>query len=342
MAPQIRAMSDEIERGRRLPLAIFEAMKTAGIFGMAMPRSWGGPELDPLTQFRVIETLAMAEGSVGWCAMIGCDSGYMSAFIDQEVARAMYPDIQVATGAAATLTGKAVRVPGGYRVDGRFPFVSGCHHSAWIWVGCVVTEDGATRADADGVPETRQCFVKQSQCEILYNLVHHGVRGTGSNDILVRNGSVPEEHTFSFQDPGLIKRPGPPYAFPFMFAAKGPAGGFGIARHAINALIESAATKPARRYTVGDRPEPPRTVRDDVVRGGCPGTRRHAAHLRARVSFRRHGRLLGDPGQRRATVEGANRTLFHCQRLCDGDLCRSGATGLQGSRRICGLRERTA
>jgi hypothetical protein len=25
----------------------------------------------PLTQFRVIEALAMADGSVGWCAMIG-------------------------------------------------------------------------------------------------------------------------------------------------------------------------------------------------------------------------------------------------------------------------------
>ena len=49
LAPQIRAMSDEIERGRRLPPAISEAMKKVGIFGMAMPRSWGGPELDPLT-----------------------------------------------------------------------------------------------------------------------------------------------------------------------------------------------------------------------------------------------------------------------------------------------------
>lgn len=109
LAPEIRAAADEIERGRRLPPAISEAMKQAGIVSMAMPRSWGGPELDPLTQFRVIEALAMADGSVGWCAMIGCDSGYMSAFIDQDVARAMYPDIQVATGAAATLTGKATR-----------------------------------------------------------------------------------------------------------------------------------------------------------------------------------------------------------------------------------------
>jgi alkylation response protein AidB-like acyl-CoA dehydrogenase len=47
LAEQIRAASDEIERGRRLPPDIAAAMKDAGVFGMAMPRLWGGPELDP-------------------------------------------------------------------------------------------------------------------------------------------------------------------------------------------------------------------------------------------------------------------------------------------------------
>jgi alkylation response protein AidB-like acyl-CoA dehydrogenase len=65
LAEQIREAGDEIERGRRLPPGIAAAMKAAGVFGMAMPRVWGGPELDPLTQFRVIEALAMADGSVG-------------------------------------------------------------------------------------------------------------------------------------------------------------------------------------------------------------------------------------------------------------------------------------
>ena len=49
-------------------------MKEGGVFGMAMPGAWGGPELDPLTQIRVIGALAMADGSVGRRA-IRCDSG---------------------------------------------------------------------------------------------------------------------------------------------------------------------------------------------------------------------------------------------------------------------------
>jgi indole-3-acetate monooxygenase len=264
LAEQIRAASDDIEQGRRIPPAIAAAMKEAGVFGMAMPRAWGGPELDPLTQFRVIEALAMAEGSVGWCAMIGCDGGYVTAFLDQDVARTMYPDYRMATAAAATTTGKAMRVPGGYRVSGRFPFVSGCQHCEWVWLGCIVHENGVARVDGNGVPETRQCFLRLSQCEILDTWRTTGLRGTGSNDLVVRDEFVEEGQTFSFQNPHVVARSGPLYAFPFLFIAKASAPALGIARHAIDAAIESAAAKPARRYTIGERIELPKVQRDDV------------------------------------------------------------------------------
>jgi alkylation response protein AidB-like acyl-CoA dehydrogenase len=114
------------------------------------------------------------------------------------------------------------------------------------------------------VPETRQCFLPLSQCEILDTWYTTGLRGTGSNDLAVRDVFVPEEHTFSFQDPQLVKRSGPLYAFPFMFIAKAPAAALGIARHAIDAMTETAAKKPARRYTLGERVEAPRVLRDDV------------------------------------------------------------------------------
>ena len=264
LTPQIRAAGDQIELSRRLPPPIVEAMKAAGIFGMAVPRAWGGPELDPLMQFRVIEALGMADGSVGWCAMIGCDTGYVTAFLDQGVARAMYPDTLVATGAAATPTGRAIAEPGGYRVSGHFPFVSGCQHCEWLWAGCTVIEDGAARIDGNGVPATRQCFVHLSECEILDTWYTTGLRGTGSNDVVVRDQFVPAERTFSFQDPALVKRPGPLYAFPLMFLAKGTAPALGVARHAVDTVIAAAASKSARRYTVGDRIEMPKMLRDDV------------------------------------------------------------------------------
>jgi alkylation response protein AidB-like acyl-CoA dehydrogenase len=265
MAAKIDAAGDEIEQGRRLPQSIVDAMKDAGVFGMAMPVAWGGPELDPLTQFRVIEALAMANGSVGWCAMINCDGGYVTALLDQDVGRVMYSNILVGTAAAASPTGRATRVPGGYRVSGRFPFASGCQHCEWIWLGClVVHSDGVPSVDSNGVPETRQCMVQLSRCRILDTWYTTGLPGTGSNDILVEDTFVEAEHTFSFQDPALIKRPDQLYAIPFKFAAKASAPALGIARHAIHALIDIASGKPARRYTLGLHLEPPKMMRDDV------------------------------------------------------------------------------
>jgi alkylation response protein AidB-like acyl-CoA dehydrogenase len=79
LQPLIRAARDEIEQGRRLPLHIVDKMKQAGIFGMAMPHEWGGSELDPISQLRVVEALAAADASVGWCAMINCMGAYSTA-----------------------------------------------------------------------------------------------------------------------------------------------------------------------------------------------------------------------------------------------------------------------
>jgi alkylation response protein AidB-like acyl-CoA dehydrogenase len=264
MTPTINTIVDEIERERRLPQPVVREMERGGIFGMAMPRAWGGPELDPMTQFRVIEALAMVDGSVGWCAMINCDGGYVTAFLDQDVARAMYPDISVATAATVTPAGRAQRVPGGYRLSGRFPFTSGCHHCEWAWVGCTVIDEDRQLVTLDGVPQTRQCLVRISQCEILDTWYTTGLRGTGSNDLAVDGVFVEAERTFSFQDEGLIKRSGALYAFPYMYVAKASAPALGIARHVIDLLINTTSHRAARRYTIGQRVEPPKLIRDDV------------------------------------------------------------------------------
>ena len=83
-------------------------------------------------------------------------------------------------------------------------------------------------------------MVRLSQCEILDTWYTTGLRGTGSNDLLAKDVFVGADHTFSFQDKELIKRPGPLYAFPFMFAAKSSPIALGIARHAVDVLIDTS------------------------------------------------------------------------------------------------------
>ena len=77
LAPQVAAFAEESERSRRLPLPLVEAMARAGLFRLWMPQALGGPEVDPMTFLRVVETISRIDGSAGWCQMIG---GSLSAF----------------------------------------------------------------------------------------------------------------------------------------------------------------------------------------------------------------------------------------------------------------------
>lgn len=254
LAPLIRANREAMDGQRRLPDDLVAALKLAGVFRMTMPKEWGGAELDPVTQLRIIEILSKADASVGWCVMVGCDSGFFSGFIDQEVAREMYRDIDAVTGSALTTTGKAVKVDGGYRVSGRMPFSSGCHHCDWFVLGSQVFDGDTPLRLPNGTPVTRQCFLPASAVTILDTWNTTGLCGTGSNDLTVSDYFVPEEQSFSFQDLHFY-RSGPLYCFPMNILLNFSSVPLGVAQAALDAFIEC-----------GERPSR-LTVKDGVLTG---------------------------------------------------------------------------
>jgi alkylation response protein AidB-like acyl-CoA dehydrogenase len=245
LRPRILACRDEIESGRRLPPPLVHAMKGARVFSLSMPRDWGGPELDPMTQVRVVEALSMADGSVGWAAMLGLHAGYFAAFLDPAAAREMYADLDAFTGGVTRPTGKAVAVPGGYRVSGRWAFGSCCEHSAWLFSSCVVIEDGAPRKTADGGVETRLCYLPGDAIQVIDTWTTTGLRGTGSHDYAIEDFFVPAERTF---DPmrAPIRRNEPLYGLRNMYLVNLSGIPLGIARAAIDSVVELAEGKLTR------------------------------------------------------------------------------------------------
>jgi indole-3-acetate monooxygenase len=55
LEPEIKAASDTIEAERRLPVLLAHKLMEAGVFRMGTPRVYGGGELDPMSQVRVVE-----------------------------------------------------------------------------------------------------------------------------------------------------------------------------------------------------------------------------------------------------------------------------------------------
>jgi len=191
--------------------------------------------------------------------MINSDGGYFTAFLDEAVGREMYRDLEAPTGGSLVFTGKAEKVAGGYRVNGRWPFVSGCTHSEWIAGTCLVYENGKQRTIADGVAERRVCFLSAADCEVLDTWHTTGLRGSGSNDVAIHDVFVPDERTTLF--PFRAIRRTPLYVWPMMFAYNLPAVTLGIARGAINTFIELAARKQVTSSLVTGHPV---LLRDEV------------------------------------------------------------------------------
>ncbi len=176
LGPLIRDAADEIEDGRRLPLRIAEALKQAGVFSVAMPKAWGGPELSIPEQTRIVETLSYFDGSVGWCAIIGLVGGYTAALLPDEYAHEVFPDVNDASAGSVLFAGKAHRVDGGYCVSGRWPFNSGGQHAATFGFTChILDQDDNPITGPDGSPEMRSVFLLASKVHILDTLVHHRV-----------------------------------------------------------------------------------------------------------------------------------------------------------------------
>jgi alkylation response protein AidB-like acyl-CoA dehydrogenase len=251
MAPLIREHADAAERERRAQQPVIEAMTKAGVFHMFVPQKLGGFELDPASGVRVLEELSAADGSAGWCAMIGATTGIVSAYLPEEGARTIYGDRPgVITGGVVAPRGAAEAVDGGYRVSGRWPFASGCQHSQWLLGGCMVRT-----SDNEGAPDQRFVMFPASSVEIIDTWHVSGLRGTGSHDIAVDGLFVPAEHTYSVLT-GRPFHPGPLYRLSMMnhLSVCVAAVALGIARTALGAVKEMAQTKvpTGRRNAIAD------------------------------------------------------------------------------------------
>src|SRR5271155_348043 len=142
LAGYLKEKSREIDDARRLPAEVAARLRDAGMFRLMMPKEWGGPELSPTEQVEVIEELAKANASAAWCVMIGCDSGFFAGFLEDGAAREIYPRLDMISAGSATPSGRAERVPGGYRVTGQWSFGSGVTHAEVVELACVLYENG--------------------------------------------------------------------------------------------------------------------------------------------------------------------------------------------------------
>jgi len=242
LAPLIAATREEGEALRRTPPQVVEALAGAGLLQMFLPRALGGQELPPLAAFRAIEEVSRADGSVGWCAMIGTVLSLFTGWLTTDVARSIV-GAPAGLRAAGSLRpqGEARVVPGGYRISGRWNFASGVTYADWLYCTCRVMDGDAPRLIATGAPVTRAAWLPAADARIEDTWQVVGLRATGSHDFVVEDVFVEAARTTSFAEPpvelGQLYAPRLFFVTLWVVVA---ANALGIARGAIDAFAALA------------------------------------------------------------------------------------------------------
>ncbi|CAE6744627.1 acyl-CoA dehydrogenase family protein [Paraburkholderia nemoris] len=238
---EIERRRDEFDQLSHVPRDMIAKMKRAGIYRASTPRRFGGDALPPPQFLRMLERIAIADGSTAWVAAFGSANTYLASLPieTQQHIYAKGPD-QVFAGGLYPLQ-PAAKVPGGFMVSGQWRFASGCKGADWIGVGI-----GGTPANSGdtGAGKPFTAVFPAHEVEIVENWNVVGMQGTGSHDLRLRDKFVDEQWTFVRGGQALIDEPLYRYPAVAYQAQVHAAVNIGLARAALDLLTDmSGSTK---------------------------------------------------------------------------------------------------
>ena len=215
LLPSFRDRAQETEDLRRIPDDSIKALQEAGFFKLVQPSQWGGFECDPVTFYTAVRNVASACGSTGWVAgILGIHNWHLALFSQQAQEDVWGADTDVRISSSYAPMGAGEVVDGGYKVNGAWAWSSGSDHATWVVVGGPVIKDGRP-------VDFGSFLIPRSEYEIddVWNVV--GLRGTGSNTVVVKDVFVPRHRFLSFKtmndlaSPGLELNTAPVYKMPW-------------------------------------------------------------------------------------------------------------------------------
>jgi alkylation response protein AidB-like acyl-CoA dehydrogenase len=172
----IRGRADEIEAERRLPEEVIAAIRSTGLNRMGVPAELGGDERPPAEMAAIVEAIAAADGSAGWCAAVGSGTNVFSGYVQRSAAAELWRDPDAANASMFGACGRVSTGDDGPTLTGRWPFVSNCLHSTVIGLGAMPTQP-------DAAPIPRLFFVPAAEMTVHDTWDVRGLRGTGSHDV---------------------------------------------------------------------------------------------------------------------------------------------------------------
>jgi alkylation response protein AidB-like acyl-CoA dehydrogenase len=246
LVPQLRARAKQTEAERRIPNESIEALRSAGLFGIMVPKIFGGSQLGVAALVETVAEIASGCGSTGWVYGVMAGHAWMLSLFPPEAQREVFPDADALIASVVRLGGHPPRrVAGGYLFEGAAGrFCSGIDHAAWVMVGAAVDS-------GDGSPQSRYFMLPKSEIEIVDDWRAVGLCGTGSHSLRIERALVPDYRSCAIAEmtagtaPGILFHDASSYRAPFPQVLPFPLAGvpIGLARAALELFVENFRAK---------------------------------------------------------------------------------------------------
>jgi 3-hydroxy-9,10-secoandrosta-1,3,5(10)-triene-9,17-dione monooxygenase len=263
LIPVLAERAAKAEAERCLPDATVADMQAAGLFRVLQPKRWGGYELDMATYFEVQLALAQGDMSTAWVYGVVGVHPWLMGLIDDRAAQDVWGEDDTTLVSSSLMpAGTVTREGGGFRLSGRWKFLSGCRHCGWAFLGVNAAHDPAAPAD--------RCvlLVPRSDYQIVDTWHVAGLKATGSHDIEVTDAFVPRHRLLQFIDtfrgegPGRAVNTSPLYRLPFgqIFVRGVSTAALGALQGMLDAFLAYGAARVGRGG---------RTAHDPVAQLAC-------------------------------------------------------------------------
>ena len=195
LIPALRERAEETERLRELPQATVDDIRRSGVHRVFQPARFGGSEAHFRIGVDVLAALGQGCASTAWVVVQNMTHNMMLAHWPDEAQQEVWgtqPEALL-SGILIPGMGRAHRVDGGYLLSGRWPFVSGVNCSDWALFTAMVP-------NSKGEIEDRHFIIPRREFEIIDTWHTVGLRGSSSNDVVVREVFIPQHRSITVED----------------------------------------------------------------------------------------------------------------------------------------------
>jgi alkylation response protein AidB-like acyl-CoA dehydrogenase len=266
-----RSVLEVVERHRsaaehdaRMADPVREAVGDARLFALAAPADCGGLNATLPQLWETVEVIAEVDPTVSWHLANSSIAALVSARLDEASRAELYADPRFPYGNGAAPVGRATPAKGGYRLSGRWPFVTGIEHSAWNALAALVESPDGVEAGSYGSSAARVFLVPSTELRIERTWDESSaMRGTGSHAVCLDNVFVERRFAPSWTEPPLLDRPLNRLPRPLGFGGMMASIEIGILRSAIDATRElGRASSDLHGAPHGDQPRAQLVITD--------------------------------------------------------------------------------